>query len=271
MIQSSKIISILCLAAYFGTATPLHAQTALPTTQPLMRHKVAQFKQSNPFLSAYLKLAENGDLRSQTILGTIYLQKDGDSYNPRNAYRWFHKAANGGSKLAQFNVGVLYQQGLGTEKDDTKALYWFDKVVDETNNDKSLTPEMLAWAQLKLGIIFHEGKGVPVDYSQALKWFNKLTLGNHAYGQYMVGYMHAYGHGVPKNINKAIPWLRAAAAQGLEAAKNELSVTQSKLKLAPVELSTKTVNNDARVIPGKIDSKLILTPNDASVNRFNFG
>ncbi|MBF0195547.1 MAG: sel1 repeat family protein, partial [Magnetococcales bacterium] len=203
----------------------------------------------------------------QTILGTIYSQKDGDSYNPRKAYKWFHKAANGGSKLAQFNVGVLYQKGLGTIKNDEKALYWFNKVVDETNEDKSLTPEMLAWAQLKLGIIHHEGKGVPVNYTKALKWFNKLTSGNHAYGQYMVGYMHAYGQGVPKSINKAIPWLKAAAAQGLKAAKDELSTVQSKFELAPVELGTTTVNNDARVIQETIDAGLIRTPNDANMVR----
>ncbi|MBF0383834.1 MAG: sel1 repeat family protein [Magnetococcales bacterium] len=271
MIHSSKIISLLCLAAYFGTATPLHAQTALPSTSPLLRDKVALTKKSNPFLSAYLKLANDGDLRSQTILGTIYLQKDSDSYSPGDAYKWFHKAANGGSKLAQFNVGVLYQKGLGTSKNDKKALYWFNKVVDESNEDKSLTPEMLAWAQLKLGIIYHDGKGVPVDYNRALKWFNKLTIGNHAYGQYMVGYMHAYGHGVPKNINKAMAWFKAAAAQGLEAAQNELSTAQGRYNLTPVDLGTTTVNNDARATPDTVNKELIRINNDASMNRVKLG
>ncbi|MBF0444391.1 MAG: hypothetical protein HQL68_02290 [Magnetococcales bacterium] len=59
MIQSSKIISILCLAAYFGITTPLHAQTAPLTVKPIIRDKVALFKHSNPFLSVYIKQSKN--------------------------------------------------------------------------------------------------------------------------------------------------------------------------------------------------------------------
>ncbi|MBF0358238.1 MAG: sel1 repeat family protein [Magnetococcales bacterium] len=292
MIKISRTIPILFMAACFATVTTLHAQP-LPTTAPLK--SASSTTNKDPFMTAYIKLADKGDIRAQTTLGTLYLQKESASYDPHAAYKWFSLAANGGDKLAQFNLGLLYQQGLGTDKDHQQAKEWFLRVVEPSNKDSNITSEMLAWAQLKLGIIFHDGKGAPVNYTEAFKWFSKLTANNHAYGQYMVGIMHAKGHGVPKSYKKAVPWLKAAAAQGLESAKNELMVIQSLLMLDPkyartlhaknVDLTpansilktTPTlsdklimpINNDAGTIHPKLDDAIIKVNNDARIMQFN--
>jgi TPR repeat protein len=293
MIKLSRICSLLVLAACFGTANPLYAtQTPYPTPTPMGKDNIALTAQKDPFLSAYLKLAENGDFRAQTALGTLYLQRSSDNYNPKIAFKWFLRAAEGGHKLAQFNLGTLYQQGLGTRRNGRKALNWLLKVADYEGSDSSLTPEMLAWARLKVGIIFHKGKGVPVNYPEALKWFSKLTTDKHAYGQYMTGMMYANGQGVPKNLQKALKLFRAAASQGLESAQTELDATRSKLQqnengvmqvdndngairvhndagVIHIDRDTGTiqVNNDTELIQANNDTGMIRVNNDAGMIR----
>ncbi|MBF0456205.1 MAG: sel1 repeat family protein [Magnetococcales bacterium] len=184
--------------------------------------------QSDPFVSAYLNLANRGNARAQTALGTLFLNGQGDLHQPKQAFYWFQMAAKGGNKLAQFNLGTLYQLGVGTPKNDAKALSWLLKSTQSQQKDNQLTPEMLAWAHLKLGLIFHDGKGTAVDYGKAMKWFSQLTADNHAYGQYMVGQMYEEGRGVQQDWQQAIFWYKAAASQGLEPARQKLASTLAK-------------------------------------------
>lgn len=218
---------IFALVVCFGSTTPAQAGSLNENFSLSQLANNVSFKtktEKDPFLSAYLRMAEQGNARAQNALGTLHLNREGQYYNPKAAFTWFLQGARGGNKLAQFNLGTLYQRGLGTKQDHSQALQWLTEAAEtSTGNSSDLTPEMLAWARLKLGIFHYEGKGTKVNYGEAFKWFDKLTTDNHAYGQYMLGMMYAEGRGVAKDRQKAVKWLNAAASQGLESAKVKLA------------------------------------------------
>ncbi|MBF0448136.1 MAG: sel1 repeat family protein [Magnetococcales bacterium] len=222
---------------------PANRNKSEAKTQPSGEQAKQQSAANDPFFSAYLKLAESGDLRAQAALGTLHLRRDMEYYSPKSAFNWFNKAARGGNKLAQFNLGDLYQKGIGVQQNDQEALHWFLEAVEpEEKGQSGLSSEMLAWCQLKLGLIYYHGKGAPVDDRKALDWFKKITPDNHAYAQYMVGLMHAQGRGVDKDLQKAFHWFSAAAAQGLQLAQEELVQLTNRPDILQAEHQPSTTN-----------------------------
>ncbi len=81
-------------------------------------------------------LAEEGDIVSQMVLGSLYYK--GDEIVPQDykeALKWFTKAAERGVPVAQFNVGVMYSQGQGVARDDAEAVKWYRKAADQGHED----------------------------------------------------------------------------------------------------------------------------------------
>ena len=75
--------------------------------------------------------AEQGDAKSQFILGLRYAQGDAVEQNFAEAAQWWQKAAAQGIAGAQYNLGVLYARGDGVTKDLSKAAGLWRKAADQ--------------------------------------------------------------------------------------------------------------------------------------------
>jgi GAF domain-containing protein/PilZ domain-containing protein/Sel1 repeat-containing protein len=73
------------------------------------------------------QMAENGNAAAENALGLRYFQGDEKSGIPQDeqeAFRWFSRAAEDGSLKAQSKLGSLYWSGRGVAKDLNKAYFW---------------------------------------------------------------------------------------------------------------------------------------------------
>jgi TPR repeat protein len=106
--------------------------------------------------------AENGDALSQLILGQMYIEGYGVLKDPKEAARWWIKAAEQGNALAQFSLAKKYQGGKGVLQDHKEAVRWYRKAAEQGYGP----------AQLDLGEMYHSGLGTLEDYVTAYAWFN---------------------------------------------------------------------------------------------------
>jgi TPR repeat protein len=101
-------------------------------------------------------LADKGDARAQSSLGSMYISGRGVTQDYAKAARWYRKAADQGDVEAQNNLGVLFYNGQGVSKDYIQAYKWFD-IVASTGNEqaggnrdivaKRMTPDQITVAQ----------------------------------------------------------------------------------------------------------------------------
>jgi cell division protein FtsN len=81
-------------------------------------------------LAVFRPLAENGDAKSQSILGLMYSYGEGVPVDHREAARWYRRAAEQNSVVAQYNLGMLYLEGKGVSRDSDKAINWLTRAAD---------------------------------------------------------------------------------------------------------------------------------------------
>lgn len=75
--------------------------------------------------------AEKGFVRSQTVLGYLYLVEQ----DVVQARKWFEAAANQGSVIGQTALGYMYFNGLvESGEDKEKAAYWFSLASAQKNS-----------------------------------------------------------------------------------------------------------------------------------------
>ncbi|MDR0611835.1 MAG: caspase family protein [Planctomycetaceae bacterium] len=63
--------------------------------------------------------------------GLRYFKGDGVLKDYKEAFTWFHKAAEQGFASAQSNLGVCYEKGYGIDQDKEKAIKWYRKAADQ--------------------------------------------------------------------------------------------------------------------------------------------
>jgi len=114
----------------------------------------------------YTKLAQQGDVRSQTTLGLMYARGYGVKKDPATALRWWSFAAAANDPGAQYNLGLLYANGDGVAQDYAQAAQWYDKAAQRTH----------VQAQHNLGLLYFEGKGVARDPLRAYFWVKVAAL-----------------------------------------------------------------------------------------------
>ena len=69
-------------------------------------------------LSLLRPLAEQGEPRAQSRLGTMYMRGEAVTKNTEEGVRWYRKAASQGFVDAMVNLGTAYARGEGVTKDD---------------------------------------------------------------------------------------------------------------------------------------------------------
>jgi TPR repeat protein len=189
--------------------------------------------------------AENGGLKAQVALGTIYIHTSGYTSKAarlvsfQDADRWFRMAAEQGGIGAQVGLGIMYRcraddavRRIENEsapptfplprarftpeivRDYAEAAKWY-RMAAETG---------CARAQVGLGALYRDGYGVPQDYAQAVRWFRRAATQGHMSGQSNLGSCYENGTGVPQDFAEAYKWVNLADAQfGTHEARDRLA------------------------------------------------
>ncbi len=79
----------------------------------------------------YRRLAEQGDVKVQNRLGSMYSSGRGVTKDAKEAIRWYRRAAEQGSGNAQWNLGLDYEGGLGVSQDYMHAYMWDSLAADQ--------------------------------------------------------------------------------------------------------------------------------------------
>ena len=101
--------------------------------------------------------AEAGDVRAQTMVGSLYSYGRGVPQSYAKAEEWFRKAAEQGFAPGEYALGMFYRVGATGNRDDKVAFDWFKKAADQDN------PEAL----LEVGHMYRDGLGVSPDPAKA--------------------------------------------------------------------------------------------------------
>ena len=89
---------------------------------------------SDEFLDLQMKLAREGDMEAQSVLGFMYDNGDSVPENDKTAVMWYTKAAEQGYAPVQSILGVMYDNGEGVPENDIKAYVWYS--ISETNGNE---------------------------------------------------------------------------------------------------------------------------------------
>ncbi len=107
-------------------------------------------------------LAEQGDADAEVLLGLIYGNGKGVSWDAAEAVKWYRLAAEQGVAVAQLALGAAYFSGVGVPQDYADAVKWARLAADQGN----------AKAQFLLGSAYALGHGVPQNTVMAHMWLN---------------------------------------------------------------------------------------------------
>lgn len=113
-----------------------------------------------------VRLAENGNVHSQYVLGINYDYGITFPQNHKKARYWLNRAAYQGYDSAQYTLGYKYEHGLGVIQSYGIALTWY----------KLAAGQGVVSAQLNLGEMYLNGNGVPKSKVSAYKWFSIAGL-----------------------------------------------------------------------------------------------
>jgi len=186
----SAVILALVVATTGPPMPPLAVQRGIGA---LYRHK---YKEALELLTPY---AEGGDTTAQFTLATMSSSGWGVTRSDSEAFKWYRRAANGGSRLAQ--VGIFYKNSRTVTKDDAEAAKWFRLAAERGE----------AEAQYDLGIMYETGRGVPQDIHEAASWYRKSAAQEDAQAQNNLALLYMRGDGVQQDFAEARKWFGEAA------------------------------------------------------------
>lgn len=122
--------SIVLLAVCFSvSALADQNDDKLPTFE-----QAADLYRSNDYAAAhqaFLKIANLGNLRAQTIIGMMYRFGEGVPVDLEAAYRAYLVAAQQGHGPAQYQVSLMLETGSGVPKNLEAAKYWLEKAAGQ--------------------------------------------------------------------------------------------------------------------------------------------
>ncbi len=163
--------------------------------------RAQQFDTAVPKLRA---LAEAGDATAQFALATVLEGAFGyPKTDPKEAARWYRRAADQNIPEAQTALADRLMQGVGIDKNYDEAAKLYRAAADK-----------LPVAAAHLGDLYCYGVGVKEDTAECAKWYRKAAEGGIAHAASSLGGMYAVGNGVAKNDAEANTWLRKGAEGG---------------------------------------------------------
>ncbi len=138
--------------------------------------------------------ADKGDLKSQILLGRVYMQKD-----INKALKYLTMAANQGNKESQGMLGFLYFEGGNVQQDYYKAFHYFDLAAKQG----------VALAQFTLGLMHYRGMGCQKDDAAAFRLFKKAEAQKLPESYFTLGMMHFAGQGTNQDKIKGYAYINA--------------------------------------------------------------
>lgn len=115
----------------------------------------------------FIKLAEDGDIDSQNMVGLMFDNGLGVAQDHIEAANWYRKSAEQGSDLGQMSLADTYYYGQGNPQDFMEAAKWYRKAAEQGLN---VTQDML-------GSMYFKGEGVQQDFIKAHMWWNLAAIG----------------------------------------------------------------------------------------------
>ena len=97
-------------------------------------------------LKELMPLAEQGDPRSQYVVGWMYRNGEGVAQDYKTAVKWYRLAAKQGHAEAQKSLGLMYQFGEGITANYQSASKWYRLAAEQGN----------AEAQNNLGLMYFQ-------------------------------------------------------------------------------------------------------------------
>ena len=205
---------------------------------PNVEHDASDFAQAMVWLR---RAAEAGHLQAQTDLGGIYLEGGKGDVKPdgKQAYEWFSRAAEQGSKESLYYMGLILYAGRDVVEDKRQALILWRQAADGgvaeaqlrlglvlagavqedavvqgvrwlTRAVQAKAPKTAAEAACALGNIYAKGRpGVPKDMAEAARWYKMAADGGDAAAQLVHALMLIEAHDAPQGLR----YLRMAAGQ----------------------------------------------------------
>ena len=125
------------------------------------------------------------------------------------AYQAFSAAAVAGDAQAACFLGVMYDTGEGVRQDGAEAVEWYRRAA-------ALGDPV---AMFNVGVSYDAGNGVPRDHRAAAGWYGRAAALHHGRAEYDLALMYRSGDGVPRSPGEASRLFRAAAGDGIEAAR----------------------------------------------------
>lgn len=116
------------------------------------------------------RAAHEGDIYSQYMLGTLYVEGRGTEVKIDRAIYWWRQAAKGDNRTAQYLLGKAYLEGTMVPRDNTEAIHWLTKAAEQGNSD----------AEFLIGRMYLEGDAVAQDELLARDWLDRAARQGHS-------------------------------------------------------------------------------------------
>lgn len=178
---------------------------------------------ANPTLAQALQAARGGDIRSQYIVGMMYMFGQGTRQNLAEAVRWLNSSAEGGLPHAMVALAGLYDVGQGVPFDPARALQLRQKAArlgnptaqGQLDDDR----RMKGQADFRRASILTDLQ----LYTEALPYARRAAAAGSANAEFLLGRAYHFGDGVPVNLPEAVRWYRASSDAGLADASRGLA------------------------------------------------
>lgn len=183
--------------------------------------------------------AEKGMVQAQFLLGEV----SDDLDDPKQAVKWYEKAARQQHPQAAFRLAEHVEEGNGATVNLHTAMAWYTRVDTPDSHYRQgnilstggagvnvdLKRGTAAFrraadqghleACFRAGICARDGVGMSVDKEAAVRYFTKAADGGHAMAACALGMLYYEGYGaLKKNKKVASHYFEAAAAGGVEKA-----------------------------------------------------
>ncbi|SNY90964.1 hypothetical protein SAMN04515647_1155 [Cohaesibacter sp. ES.047] len=180
----------------------------------LTREAAYSAYQRGYYLTAFdfaTRLAGQGDVAAQTLLGELYYRGLGVERDVKEAASWFELAAAEKDAEAEFALGLLYARGQGVDKNTDKAIELFEKAAAQGQKH----------AQFNLGLIKLEGQLARQDLNEAIDLLTQSANQGLADAQYTLANIYRSQLFPTPELDKAAYWMLQAAKSGFADAQLE--------------------------------------------------
>lgn len=214
----------------FDPKNPNYMETRAEATMTLAKIYLTGFgvpRDPKEALKWFEKAASIGFIPASKIVGDIYYYGNGVPKDLNKAYKNYSEAAKYGYAPAQYAVGQILEYGEGSIKaDPNTALGWFREAA------KAKHPG----AMYKIAVAYDSGEGVAADPQKALIFYKEAAIGGNADAQNAIGTYFYQGGLLPKDDVAARQWFEVAARNGQADAAFNLAVMYTKGEGGPKDL-----------------------------------